>query len=470
MPAGAAALGPGDVVWAQFEKLGHWWPAVVARDADTGQTVNDEGQFFVMGGIGSNEERRRSWVSPSALRRWEATLQRNGGTLVLANSDAAAKTSFVKPLNQAAADNGAGPISARRRPSEATIVRIGVGDLPAPALRHILLAVQSDNLLRHVSICARVCAEWRRVVGGSVAYGLGLPRKRDEYLEREDRDNEEERQRWAAAGHGEWLPRGYVCGDVYRPHYRPGDDDRARVLRLIEGKLRPSSAPGTIVFLDEQDGGIGDEGAAVLAAALLSMPRIRFTGLKLTDSDLSSVGVDALVPALRRPWGFSSSQLVGGYVGMKELWVGGGSETGGGGDEFTGIGDAGVTALAKVLPPTLEDLDFAYAGCSDVGFLAMVAALPALSRLTVLWCHCNPRVTARGWTAVFRTLPSLPALERLFASGSSMGLEGARALTAAIPECPRLRELCVDANDLPPEAQDALDAVGIQEGVMMELD
>ena len=354
--------------------------------------------------------------------------------------------------------------------ARASIAPVSITDLPEPALRRILLGAAHDNLLRHVSACARVCAEWRRIAMGSVAYGLGLPRKRDEYLEREDRDNEEERQRWAAAGHGEWLPRGYVCGDVYRPHYRPGDDDRARVLRLIEGKLRPSSAPGTIVFLDEQDGGIGDEGAAVLAAALLSMPRIRFTGLKLTDSDLSSVGVDALVPALRRPWGFSSSQLVGGYVGMKELWVGGGSETGGGGDEFTGIGDAGVTALAKVLPPTLEDLDFAYAGCSDVGFLAMVAALPALSRLTVLWCHCNPRVTARGWTAVFRTLPSLPALERLFASGSSMGLEGARALTAAIPECPRLRELCVDANDLPPEAQDALDAVGIQEGVMMELD
>ena len=354
--------------------------------------------------------------------------------------------------------------------ARASIAPVSITDLPEPALRRILLGAAHDNLLRHVSGCARVCAEWRRIAMGSVAYGLGLPRKRDEYLEREDRDNEEERQRWAAAGHGEWLPRGYVCGDVYRPHYRPGDDDRARVLRLIEGKLRPSSAPGTIVFLDEQDGGIGDEGAAVLAAALLSMPRIRFTGLKLTDSDLSSVGVDALVPALRRPWGFSSSQLVGGYVGMKELWVGGGSETGGGGDEFTGIGDAGVTALAKVLPPTLEDLDFAYAGCSDVGFLAMVAALPALSRLTVLWCHCNPRVTARGWTAVFRTLPSLPALERLFASGSSMGLEGARALTAAIPECPRLRELCVDANDLPPEAQDALDAVGIQEGVMMELD
>ena len=353
--------------------------------------------------------------------------------------------------------------------ARASIAPVSITDLPEPALRRILLGAAHDNLLRHVSACARVCAEWRRIAMGSVAYGLGLPRKRDEYLEREDRDNEEERQRWAAAGHGEWLPRGYVCGDVYRPHYRPGDDDRARVLRLIEGKLRPSSAPGTIVFLDEQDGGIGDEGAAVLAAALLSMPRIRFTGLKLTDSDLSSVGVDALVPALRRPWGFSSSQLVG-HVGMKELWVGGGSETGGGGDEFTGIGDAGVTALAKVLPPTLEDLDFAYAGCSDVGFLAMVAALPALSRLTVLWCHCNPRVTARGWTAVFRTLPSLPALERLFASGSSMGLEGARALTAAIPECPRLRELCVDANDLPPEAQDALDAVGIQEGVMMELD
>ena len=177
MPAGAAPLSPGDVVWAQFEKLGHWWPGVVARDAESGQTVNHKGQFFVVRGTSSNEQRRRSWVSPRSLRRWETTLQRNGGTLVLAKAKAGeAKTSFVKPLSQAAADaadNGAGSIAAqRRRPSEATIVRIG--DLPAPALARIILAVQGDNLLRHVSVCARVCAEWRRIVLDSAAYGREL--------------------------------------------------------------------------------------------------------------------------------------------------------------------------------------------------------------------------------------------------------------------------------------------------------
>ena len=59
--------------------------------------------------------------------------------------------------------------------------RIAIGDLPEPALRAILLG-PSDNLLRFVAACARVCAEWRRVVGGSAAYGLGLPRGRREDL------------------------------------------------------------------------------------------------------------------------------------------------------------------------------------------------------------------------------------------------------------------------------------------------
>ena len=45
-----------------------------------------------------------------------------------------------------------------------------INDLPEPALRRILLtAVRTDSLLRFVAACARVCAEWWRVVGGSAA-------------------------------------------------------------------------------------------------------------------------------------------------------------------------------------------------------------------------------------------------------------------------------------------------------------
>ena len=73
---------------------------------------------------------------------------------------------------------------AARRSRRLALKRITIGDLPETALRRILLAgTTHDNLLRFVAACARVCAEWRRVVGGSAAYGLGLPRG-----QREDED------------------------------------------------------------------------------------------------------------------------------------------------------------------------------------------------------------------------------------------------------------------------------------------
>ena len=50
-----------------------------------------------------------------------------------------------------------------RRSRRLALKRIAIGDLPEPALRRILLG-PSDNLLRFVAACARVCAEWRRVV------------------------------------------------------------------------------------------------------------------------------------------------------------------------------------------------------------------------------------------------------------------------------------------------------------------
>ena len=52
---------------------------------------------------------------------------------------------------------------------------ISIRDVPEPALRRILVTVQDHaNVLRYVSTCARVCAEWRRIVMTSAAYGHGL--------------------------------------------------------------------------------------------------------------------------------------------------------------------------------------------------------------------------------------------------------------------------------------------------------
>ena len=57
-----------------------------------------------------------------------------------------------------------------RRSRRLALKHVSIGDLPPNVLHHILLG-PSNNLLRFVAACARVCAEWRRVVGGSAAYG-----------------------------------------------------------------------------------------------------------------------------------------------------------------------------------------------------------------------------------------------------------------------------------------------------------
>eukprot|EP01045_Picozoa_sp_COSAG04_P007501 COSAG04_NODE_394_length_15124_cov_10.557005_7_plen_311_part_00 len=272
-----------------------------------------------------------------------------------------------------------------RRSRRLALKRITIGDLPEPALRAILLG-PSDNLLRFVAACARVCAEWRRVVGGSAAYGLGLPRAR-----RADED-----------------------GGV---DYEGDDNERARVLKAITEALERE---GDALYLDTQ---LGDAGAAALGVALQAMPQLRFTELDLSDNELTAAGVTSLVPALRRPWGDG---------GLQELIV-----------HDNPLGDAGVVALTKALPHTLKTLWLSATDCDNDGLVALAAALPALTRLRELYCCRNPAATARGWVALAGALPSLlPALQILFLhTNEGMGSEGGAALAAAVPSCPRLREL-----------------------------
>eukprot|EP01045_Picozoa_sp_COSAG04_P011860 COSAG04_NODE_777_length_10358_cov_1284.125061_8_plen_301_part_00 len=275
-----------------------------------------------------------------------------------------------------------------RRSRRLALKRVSIADLPEPALRRILVG-SSDNLLRFVAACARVCGEWWRVVGGSAAYGRGL-------------------------GAGE---------------------ERARVLTAIARALEKEGEE-----LDLWTKSIGDAGAAALGAALLALPTIRFTGLDLFGNRLTAAGVTSLAPALRRRWG---------STGLRNLRV----------PENPSLGDAGVVALAKALPPSLEELSVSNTGCGDDGLAALAAALPALTGLTLLRCHINPAVGARGWAALASSLPSLPALGVLDATGSTgMGPEGGLALAAALPQCPRLRTLYVYSCGLGEQAKAALRA------------
>eukprot|EP01045_Picozoa_sp_COSAG04_P010297 COSAG04_NODE_625_length_11793_cov_11.719942_11_plen_301_part_00 len=213
-----------------------------------------------------------------------------------------------------------------------------------------------------------------------------------------------------------------VCGEWWRvvggsaAYGRALGEERARVLTAITAALEKQGAQ---LSLGNQR--IGDAGAAAaLGAALQALPTIRFTALRLYKNELTAAGVTSLVPALRRTWGAGGLRVLNAHTNP-------------------GLGDAGVAALAKALPPSLETLGIADTGCGDDGLVALSAALPTLTRLASLRCGGNTAARARGWVALAGALPSLPALERLSASGNTgMGSEGAAALAAAIPQCPRL--------------------------------
>ena len=157
------------------------------------------------------------------------------------------------------------------------------------------------------------------------------------------------------------------------------------------------------------------------------------------------------------------------------------------------LGDAGVTALAAVLPPTLESAGFAKLGCGDVGMLALARALD-LTSVGMVMCNDNPAVTEAGWTALGAALPTmgteqltlradigdagLVELSRRLPESSvraltldgdhDVGDAGARALAAAIPRCPQLVALRVD-NTISAEGTAALRAAPAPQGLTLNL-
>ena len=81
-----------------------------------------------------------------------------------------------------------------------------------------------------------------------------------------------------------------------------------------------------------------------------------------------------------------------------------------------GLGDAGLAALARALPPTLRKLYFGATGCGDAGMVAVAAALPRTA-IEALDAFDNPAVGAAGWAALGAALPTLVRLEVLGLSG-----------------------------------------------------
>ena len=229
---------------------------------------------------------------------------------------------------------------------------VSIADLPLNVLRHILLtAVNTDNLLRYVTACASVCAEWRRVVGESAAFGKGL------------------------AG-----------------------EERARVLKKVADALdRQGTLGAQAGSLTLGRDLVGDVGAAALGVALLVTTPPVVTDLSLFGNRLTAAGAASLVPALRRMRAPGN---------LRHLSVGSNPDLGDAGVSAfaralpasletlsftnTGCGDGGFVAMAAALPAltrlrTLYCYGNALPGAR--GWAHLAAALPSLPALELLSCN-----------------------------------------------------------------------------------
>ena len=96
------------------------------------------------------------------------------------------------------------------------------------------------------------------------------------------------------------------------------------------------------------------------------------------------------------------------------------------------LGDAGVAALADVLPPTLTDLKIYKTSCGEAGMAAIshriATTLPHLERL---YCSDNGAIGLDGWTQLGVALAALPNLVELRANRCAMG--SATALALVLP-------------------------------------
>lgn len=99
------------------------------------------------------------------------------------------------------------------------------------------------------------------------------------------------------------------------------------------------------------------------------------------------------------------------------------------------LGDAALSVLMGVLPPTLKRLAVGDTGCSDAGMMALAEALPRMVHLEMLGCGDHPDVSDLGWSALAEALPKRPALRTVYANNCRIGSDGGRAIAAVLPTC-----------------------------------
>lgn len=287
---------------------------------------------------------------------------------------------------------------------------MGFNDLPTPILTRILLSsTHHQDLLRWVALCSQVCCAWWKVVRTSPAFGLGLPR------ERQMRD----------VRLGGRRPY-WVNGDRVYCHCDSFSDGRAQMLRELSEVLRVAREGFVDSYGDEQEPGelfifnrTLDADAGILCACLQALPSpLHLHLIDLIGLDLSAQAAISLASTIGEK-GFSSE-------GLRYLCIRNNPE----------LGDEGIAAFCKVLPPTLEQLFIHDTGCGDVGIAALTAALPGMPNLWRLGVSKNHDVAEDTWCSFFEAAPQLPALQYLFAGENpSLGDVAARTLVAVLPRC-----------------------------------
>jgi len=185
-----------------------------------------------------------------------------------------------------------------------------INSVPPNVLHHILLTATThgdgavDNLLHFVATCARVCAEWRRVVGGSVAYGRALGAERARVLKVIARELDGQKLNFNHAGIG--GVGGVVLGAALAamPSPLPYEAINLRHNGLAAAALAPIAAAiggGRVPHLKVMcvDGNqLGDEGAKALARALADCATLAH--LTFDSNGVGAAGFEAVAAQVPR--------------------------------------------------------------------------------------------------------------------------------------------------------------------------
>ena len=317
-----------------------------------------------------------------------------------------------------AADGKEPPV--RAGPSAVSVLLLASGGeiftLPDNVLSSILLTyTTTENLLRHVAVCARVHPEFRRLVYSSAAYAV----------------------RVATTARPTSLPTGGL----------EGSRERERVLRSISRALwwsRNGVKAGTSGELTLSNAALGHHGGRALGESLqaTSAP---LTSINLACCSLSEGAARTIALGIQR-------SCCGVKGGLRSLDV----------CSNPAIGDAGLAVLVEACRNhSLEQLMCYGVGAGDRSMAALAAILPTTS-ITKLNCGRNPAVSGSvGWSVLAAALPRLHSLQNLNLYGScdGMGCTGAIALATNLPRVRKLEFLNLGSCSIRDAGAEALAAV-----------